>query len=405
MVSLSSTISRVEPSPTQAAAAKARALQEQGKDVISFTVGEPDFDTPKHVKDAAVEALDKGFTKYTSVYGIPQLREAIVKKLKRDQDLSYAPNEIIVTNGGKHALATACAVLLNPGDEAIIPAPYWTSYPDMARLVGAEPVIVETKAEEGYLMTPEALKRACTPRTKVIFLNTPSNPTGACYDAKQLSALGEVISSLPNKDEIVVLSDEVYEYITYGGFEHTSFLRAAPQLRENTLLINAFSKTYSMTGWRVGYAAGPKAIIDAMATHASQFTSNVSSIAQYAAARAYEDQGAFPRMMLEEFTKRREVVIEAVSRMQGVRLGVEPQGAFFAFIEIDGLIGKKAGGKTIECATDFADYLLNEYEVVVVQGEAFGNPRAIRISFAMGTDRLRLGLERMVEACSAIVGA
>ncbi|MCB0324102.1 MAG: pyridoxal phosphate-dependent aminotransferase [Bdellovibrionales bacterium] len=403
MVSLSKSISRVEPSPTQAAAARARALAEQGKDIISFTVGEPDFDTPAHVKAAAIEALEKGLTKYTAANGILPLREAICAKLRRDQDLEYSPAEIIVTNGGKHALATACAVLLNPGDEAIVPAPYWTSYPDMARIASGEAVIVQTTAEQGYLMSPEALANACSSRTKLIFLNTPSNPTGACYSREQLRALAEVINRLPNRDEIVVLSDEVYEYITYDGFQHVSFLSVAPELRANSMLINAFSKTYSMTGWRVGYAAGPKHIIDAMTTHVSQFTSNVTSIAQYAAAKAYEDHGAFPRLMLKEFTKRRDLVLEAAEQMPGVSI-VPPKGSFFAFFNVAELLGKSVDGRLISQARDFAEYLLEDYDVVVVQGEAFGDPQSVRISFALATDRLKVGLARMIEATKRLAG-
>lgn len=397
MTTLSKLIQAIPPSPTLAAAAKANELKAKGKDVISFTVGEPDLDTPQHIKNAAIEALNKGFTKYTVAQGIVPLREAIVQKVERDNNLKFAINEVIVTNGGKQALATAFAVLLNPGDEVVIPAPYWTSYPDMVKLVGGVPVFLETKAENGYTFSGEELLKVCTAKTKAFIINTPSNPTGACFSAEQLKDIAAAVKSLNNPD-LTVISDEVYEYITFDGFEHASFLEVAPELREQTLLVNAFSKAYSMTGWRVGYALGPKNIIDAMANHLSQFTSNVCSIAQYAASRAYEDGYEFPRKMQAEFAKRLEIVCDAVKEMNGIQLTVKPKGAFFAFLEIDGLIGKSCGDYKINCGQDFMNYLLEKYDVVVVQGEAFGNPKAVRMSFALDTQQLVKGLNRIKEA-------
>ena len=398
MVSLSKIISALEPSPTLAASARAKELQEQGRDVIALTVGEPDFDTPQHIKDAAVEALKKGFTKYTPVGGIKPLKDAICQKLKRDQDIDAKAAEIVVTNGGKQAIAAACAALLNPGDEVIIPAPYWTSYPDMVKLVDGVPVIVQTSEENGYLLQPEQLERAATPKTKMIILNSPSNPTGACYGEQELQALGDVILKLKNRAEIVVLSDEVYEYITYGGFKQASLLTVVPELRPNTIIVNAFSKTYSMTGWRVGYAFGPKDIIEAMTTHQSQFTSNICSIAQYAAAHAYDDRGAFPRMMQEEFSKRLDLVVRAFAEIPGLRLEPKPRGAFYAFPTLDGLFGKKTKNGTITSGLDFTNYLLSEFDTVVVQGEAFGAPNAFRISFALDTKLLEKALGRIKSA-------
>jgi len=402
MVSLSQTIAGIPPSPTQAAADRANALKSQGKDVVSMTVGEPDLDTPKHVKDAAIEALNKGMTKYVAAQGTLKLREVIAAKLKRDQGATYSPAEIVVTNGGKQAIAAACAVLLNPGEEAIIPAPYWTSYPDMVRLAGGEPVIVPTKASDGYLMSPEQLTKACTERTKLIILNTPSNPTGACYSGAQLRALADAFLKLKNRENIIILSDEVYEYITYDGFKHESIITVAPELKDNVLLVNAFSKSYAMTGWRVGYAAGPRDIIDAMAVHQSQFTSNVCSIAQYAASKAYDDNCAFPKMMQAEFAKRLEIVWKAVQEMPGIQLSVRPKGAFYAFLEIDGLIGKRNDGYVIKNGQDFANYLLEKYDVVTVQGEAFGAPIAIRISFALDPKLLERGLQLIHQAASSL---
>lgn len=400
MSTLSHLIQQVPPSPTLAAAAKANELKAKGRDVISFTVGEPDFDTPQHIKDAAIEALKKGFTKYTAAQGILPLREAIVQKVKRDNNLDYSANEVVVTNGGKQAIATAFAVLLNPGDEVIIPAPYWTSYPDMVKLVGGVPVFLETKAENGYTFSGKELLSVCTKKTKAIILNTPSNPTGACFTAEQLKDIASAIKSLNNPD-FTIISDEVYEYITFDGFKHASFLQVAPELREQTVLTNAFSKAYSMTGWRVGYAVGPKKIIDAMGIHISQFTSNVCSIAQYAASKAYADDYAFPKMMQAEFAKRLEIVCDAVKEMNGIKLTVKPKGAFFAFLEIDGLIGKSNADCKISCGQDFMNYLLEKYDVVVVQGEAFGNPKAVRMSFALDTQQLIKGLNKIKEAAAS----
>ena len=401
VVSLSNAILSLEPSPTLSASQRANELKALGKDIISLTVGEPDFETPQHIKDAAADAMKKGYTRYTAVAGILPLRHAISEKLQRDQHLVFPPSQVVVTNGGKQALAAACAVLLNPGDEAVIPAPYWTSYPDMVKLTGAKPVIVHGRAENGYVLTGEELLKACTPRTKVIFLNTPSNPTGACYTEAQLQDWRKALSTLKNKDQIVILSDEVYEYITYDDFKHVSFATIAPEFRENTLVVNAFSKTYAMTGWRVGYVAGPKHIISAIETHQSQFTSNVCSIAQYAAAKAYEDGGAFPKQMQEEFSRRLDFLCEAAANIKGVRL-VRPKGAFYGFFEIDQLLGKRAGSVTIDSGLALTRYLLEEFDVAVVQGEAFGAPAAFRISFALGTSALSRALQRITDAIAKL---
>lgn len=398
MTTLSESIKRVKPSMTLAASTRAQELKQAGRDIISLTVGEPDFDTPQHIKDAAIEAMKRGFTKYTAVGGIASLKEAIVKKFKTDQNLEFKPNEILVTNGGKQALAAACAVLLNPGDEAIITAPYWTSYPDMVRMTGAEAVIVNASAQNGYRMTPDQLAKAITPKTKIIFFNSPSNPTGACYSLADLRALLDVIKAAPNAKEITVISDEVYEYITYEDTPLASPLAAAPEMRDQIMIVNAFSKAYSMTGWRVGYAAGPKAIIDAMNTHQSQFTTNVCSIAQHAAAAAYADNYAFPKMMRGEFRKRLDMVCNAVEKMPNVELPVRPQGAFYGFLRVEGLFGKRAGDVVIKSGGDVANYLLEKFDVAVVQGEAFGDAGAIRMSFALDSANLEKALARITEA-------
>ncbi len=402
MITLGNALKNVKPSPTIAASTRAEELKREGRDIISFSVGEPDIGTPEHIKQAAREAMDKGFTRYTPVAGIKELKEVICAKLKRDNNLDYGLQEVIVTNGGKQAIAAACAVILNPGDEVIIPAPYWTSFPDMVYLAGGTPVIVKTKPEEGYVLKPEALLKAATPRTKMIILNSPSNPSGAAYTEAELKEFGAAVRAMPNAKEVVVLSDEVYEYIVYDGFKHCSFATANPDLKDNTVIVNAFSKAYSMTGWRVGYAAGPKNIISAMATHQGQFTSNICSIAQYAAARAYDDNYAFPKMMREEFAKRFQIVCDAVADMPGASLPVKPRGAFYGFIRIEGLLGKKHGDNVIKNPTDFVTLLLEKYDVAAVQGEAFGDDKAFRISYALATEDLKKGLARITEAVKSL---
>lgn len=402
MISLSEFISQIKPSATFGAAKRAAELRASGKDVVSFTVGEPDFDTPQHVKDAAIEALRSGFTKYTATEGIPKLKQAIVAKLLRDQNLSYSTEQICVTNGGKQALAAACAVLLNPGDEAVIVAPYWTSYPEMVSLVGGIPTIVQTSAEEGYLVSPEKLMAAVTPRTKLIILNSPSNPTGASYSAEQLKALGRAIKNHPRISDLMVITDEVYEYFYYAGEHAPSFAGLNPDLAANTIIVNAYSKAYSMTGWRVGYAAAPVEIIKAIINHQSQLTSNVCSIAQFAAACAYDDNAEFPRAMLSEFRVRREILLQAVKDMPGISLPVPPMGAFYAFLRIDGLIGKRDGSTVIKGSADFTNYLLEKYNVAVVLGDAFGDDNAVRVSFALSQERLKTGLSRIADACRSL---
>lgn len=403
MVQLSNTISNIKPSETLSLAARVAELRAEGKEVLGFTVGEPDFDTPDRIKEAAVSALKSGRTRYTPVAGILPLREAICSKVKRDQGLEYKPSEVIVTNGGKHALAAAFAVLLNPGDEVVLAAPYWTSYPDMVRIAGGEPVIINTDKESGYLIQPEALRRACNARTKAIIINSPSNPTGAAYDENELRALADVVRSLGNSKNIAVVSDEVYEYITFDGFEHVSFGQCAPDLRSRTLIVNALSKSYAMTGWRVGYAVGPEAIIKAMQVHQSQFTSNVCSIAQYAAIDGLEMGLEFPReIMCKAFQRRLDILWRAMEKIPSLELPLRPRGAFYAFIRIEGVLGKKAGDEIINSSADFCKYLMDKYAVIVVPGEAFGDSGAFRLSFAVDDETLVKGLDRIAQAVSSL---
>jgi len=392
-------IKNVLPSPTLALASKARQLRSEGKDVISFTVGEPDFGPPEHVQEAAINAIKLGYSKYTDVAGIYPLRAAICEKFAKSHHLSFEPKDIIVTNGGKQALATAISVLINEGDEVVIPAPYWTSYPDMVKLVGGRAVIVQTKIENGYLMQPEELAAVITEKTKIVIINSPSNPTGACYDETTLRALADVI--LSQKNEIFVLSDEVYEDFKFDGEKNCSIATVLPAMKERTIIINAFSKSYAMTGWRVGYAVGRRDIIDAMVTHQSQWTSNVCSIAQYAASVAYNDGGVFPRKMREEFGKRLDLVNAYVAKMNGVTLPFVPKGAFYAFLRIDEIIGTKYQGMEIKNSRDFAQYLLDKYEIVTVPGEAFGDDKAIRISYAISSAELEHALKRLTEAVNS----
>ncbi|MCB0346077.1 MAG: pyridoxal phosphate-dependent aminotransferase [Bdellovibrionales bacterium] len=402
MIQLNQAIARIQDSPTLALTAKAKQLKAQGEDVVAFTAGEPDLDTPDHIKNAAKDALDKGLTRYTAVIGIDELRKKLADKYNAAYGLDYTAKNVIITNGGKQSLSELFAVTLEPGDEVIIPAPYWASYPDMAMLIGAEPVIIETTASEGYILSPEALKNACSDRTKAIIINSPSNPTGSVYSAAALKAIAKTIKSLPNAESIMVVSDEVYEHTIFGGGVHRSILQEAPELLEQTVISSAFSKTYSMTGWRVGYAIGPVDVIAAMSKYQSQTTSNVCSIAQYAAASAFDDNLAFPKLLSSEFEKRLGILLSELETIPGLELPVKPQGAFYAFVRVEGLFGKSAGGKKISSASDFADYLLEEYKVVVVPGEAFGDSGAMRLSIAVSEDSLRKGLSRVREAVSKL---
>jgi aspartate aminotransferase len=402
MVTFASTILRVKPSPTLDLQAAAVRLRAEGRDIIGLVAGEPDFDTPEHVKAGAREALKNNYTRYTDVEGIKKLREVICNKLKRDQDINYDINQIVVTNGGKQALATALSVLINPGDEVIIPSPYWTSYPDMVELCAGKSVFVTTKAEDGYLMSAEALSAACTDKTKVIIINSPSNPTGACYNKEQFLELISVIKSLKNINDIIIILDEVYEYITFDNFSHVSFATLAPELKDNILVVNAFSKSYAMTGWRVGYVAASVEIARRIKIHQSQFTSNVCSIAQHAAADAYNDDYAFPKMLAREFGKRRDLVCSAISNMKDVNLPVTPLGAFYVFPQVNELFGKKAGNFIIDSSESFVRYLLEAYNVMIVHGDAFGDAFGFRLSFAIDEKNLTQALERIAEAVNKL---
>jgi aspartate aminotransferase len=392
---LSHRVRSIKPSPTLAVAAKATKMRAEGKDIINLGVGEPDFDTPQHIKDAGIAAINKGFTKYTAVGGTPSLKQAVCDKFKRDNGLTYAPNQVLVSCGGKQSFYNLAQAVINPGDEVIIPAPYWVSYPDMVLLAEGQPVIVEAGIEQGFKITPAQLEAAITPRTKLVVINSPSNPSGAVYSKAQLAALGEVLRRHP---QVLVASDDMYEHILMHDGEYANLLNACPDLYDRTLVLNGVSKAYAMTGWRIGYAAGPQEIIAAMDNIQSQSTSNPTSISQVAAEAALNgDQGCITPM-LAAFRERHRYVVDALNAIPGVDC-VDSGGAFYAFPNVSAAIGKlHAEGKLPE-ATDLAlANRLLEFGVALVPGSAFGAEGCIRISFATSMDNLKQAVERIAAA-------
>jgi aspartate aminotransferase len=378
---LATRLSDVTPSVTLAIAAKAKAMKGAGVDVCSFSAGEPDFDTPDHIKEAAKLALDQGKTKYGPSSGEPKLKEAIANKLKADNNLDYKPENIMVTNGGKHSLYNLMMALIETGDEVIIPAPYWLSYPEMVKLAEGTPVIVATTAENDYKITPEQLKQAITPKTKLFVLNSPSNPTGSVYTPGEIKALAEVIVEA----DIFVVSDEIYEKILYDGAEHLSIAACGPEIFAKTLISNGFAKSYSMTGWRVGYMAGPVPIIKAMTNIQGHATSNVCTFAQYGAIAALEGSQDCVGNMLQAFTQRRKVIVDRIKSMAKVDCSI-PMGAFYVFVDIS-----KTGLKSLE----FCEKLLESYQVAVIPGIAFGDDNCIRLSYATDLNTINQGMDRL----------
>ena len=394
-VELSHRVRSIKPSPTLAVAAKATKMKAEGKDIINLGVGEPDFDTPQHIKDAGIDAINKGFTKYTAVGGTPSLKKAVCDKFKRENGLTYAPNQVLVSCGGKQSFYNLAQALLNPGDEVIIPAPYWVSYPDMVLLAEGKPVIVEAGIEQGFKITPAQLEKAITPRTKLLVINSPSNPSGAVYSKDELAALGEVLRRHP---QVLVASDDMYEHILMRDGEYANIVNACPDLYDRTMVLNGVSKAYSMTGWRIGYAAGPAEIIAAMDNIQSQSTSNPTSISQVAAEAALNgDQGCITPM-LTAFRERHRYVVDALNAIPGVHC-VDSGGAFYAFPNVSAAIGKlHAEGKLPE-ATDMAlANRLLEFGVALVPGSAFGAEGCIRISFATSMENLKKAVERIAAA-------
>lgn len=378
------------PSPTLAITAKANQMKADGLDVIAFGAGEPDFDTPAHIKQAAVDALAKGYTKYTPSAGIPALRQAICDKFKTDNGLDYAPANVIVSCGGKHSLYNIFQALCDDGDEAIIPAPFWVSYPEQAKLAGATPVLIETTDAANFAPTVAQIRNAITPRTKVFVLNSPSNPTGAMWPRATIEALAD----LAVKHNFHVISDEIYEKIVYDGNTPVSIATLGPDVKKQTITVNGVSKTYSMTGWRVGYAAGETEIVAAMGRLQDAVTSNPTSIAQYAAVAALTGPQDFLSDWVAEFDRRRKVMVNGLNAIPGIRC-TNPDGAFYVFPNVSGVLGKRFNDTVIATGDDFADYLLRESQVAVVPGGGFGAPSYLRLSYATSMEAITRGIERI----------
>jgi aspartate aminotransferase len=395
-VSLSTRVQAIKPSPTLAVTARAAKLKAEGKDIIGLGAGEPDFDTPQHIKDAAIAAINKGMTKYTPVGGIPSLKQAIIAKFKRDNGLDYNAKQILVSCGGKQSFFNLALAVINPGDEVIITAPYWVSYPDIVIIAEGKPVIVEAGIEQGFKMTPAQLAAAITPKTRMVVINSPSNPSGAVYTLEDLKALGEVLRKHPN---ILIATDDMYEHIALTDEKFVNILNACPDLYPRTMVLNGVSKAYAMTGWRIGYAAGPENIITAMENVQSQSTSNPTSISQVAAEAALNgDQGCITPM-LKAFRERHDFVVNGLNRIPGLKC-LLAGGAFYAFPDARGAIARLHQQGKIKETTDIAlsEYLLAEAGVAVVPGSAFGSEGYIRLSFATSMDNLTKALERMAKA-------
>ncbi len=396
---LASRLGRIKPSPTIAVTQKARDLKAAGREVFSLGAGEPDFDTPDTIKDAAIKAIQAGDTKYTPVDGTPALKKAIIAKFKRENGLEYAPEQINVGVGGKQVLYNALMATLNPGDEVIIPAPFWVSYPDMVELAEGTPVPVVGPADKGFKLQPADLEAAITPKTKWLILNSPSNPSGAAYTRAELKALTDVLMRHP---QVWVMSDDMYEHLVYDGFEFTTPAQVEPGLYNRTLTVNGVSKSYAMTGWRIGYAGGPKELIKAMAMVQSQSTSNPTSISQAAAVEALNGPQGFIKERGEIFRQRRDLVVSLLNEAPGIQCH-KPEGAFYVYPSCAGTIGKTTpDGKVIKTDDDFVTYILEAEGVAAVQGSAFGLSPFFRISYATSTEVLTEACKRIKQACEAL---
>jgi aspartate aminotransferase len=388
-VGLSKRACSIEESLTLALTEKVAQLKARGVDIISFGAGEPDFDTPAHIKRAAEEALAKGFTKYTSSSGILPLRKAVAKKLERENGLAYDAAQVLISCGAKQSIYNVIQAVLDEGDECVIAAPYWVSYPEMVKTAGARPVIVETREEDGFKLRPEALAAAIRPRTKLFIHCSPSNPTGIVYSEAEQRALAEVIVDTG----ILCLSDEVYEKLVFDGARHVSLAQCGPEAKERTVVVNSFSKTYAMTGWRIGYAAGPKDILDGCARIQSQSTSNPNSIAQYAAIAALEGPAATIEEMRAEYEKRRDVIVRRLRALPGVDC-VVPEGAFYAFPKVSGFFGRRHNGAALKDSVSLAEALLDGARISVVPGAGFGGPEYVRLSYATSMRNITEGMDR-----------
>lgn len=400
MTILAKRITSIKPSATLSVTSKAQELKSMGKNIISLSAGEPDFDTPENIKNIAIKAIHAGYSKYTAVDGIAPLKDAIINKFHRENNLTYTPHEIIVSVGAKHILFNALMSTVNPHDEVIIPAPYWPSYPDMVTLVEGVPVIIPCDEKDHFKLTAESLEKYITPKTKWLMLNGPNNPTGEIYTKEELQALGKVLEKYPH---IHVMSDDIYEHIRYDTGKYYTFAEAVPALKSRTLTINGISKAYAMTGWRIGYAGGPAEIIKAMSKLQSQSTSNPTSIAQYAAVEALNGPQDFLEKHNALFKRRRDKVISILNTIEGIDCPVPP-GAFYVYPSCQGLMGKMTpNGTRIESDTDFVTYLLEEAEVAVVPGIAFGLSPYFRLSYATSEDTLVDGCTRIKKACEKLI--
>ncbi|HEB63308.1 MAG TPA: pyridoxal phosphate-dependent aminotransferase [Gammaproteobacteria bacterium] len=388
---LSKRVKRIKPSPTLAVTARAAALKAAGKDIIALGVGEPDFDTPAHIKQAAVTAINQGFTKYTAVDGITELKQAIINKFSRDNNLNYELNQILVSCGGKQSFYNLVQALLDPGDEVIIPAPYWVSYPDMVLLADGQPVIIETGIEQSYKITPEQLENVISERTRLFVINSPSNPTGSVYNQTELSALAEVLKGYP---DIIIATDDMYEHIYWSDEPFCNIVMACPELYDRSIVLNGVSKAYAMTGWRIGYAAGPVDLVQAMKKIQSQSTSNPTSISQVAAQVALESSQDCIQIMLTEFKKRHDFVLKELNQIDGFKC-LESQGTFYAFANVKAAIKAIKG---IDNDVQLAEYFLEKADVALVPGSAFGAPGHLRLSFATSMDNLKKALFRIKKA-------
>ena len=392
-------MSRIKASPAAMISARAMEMARAGRDVIALSAGEPDFDTPDPIKIAAVRAIVEGKTKYPPLTGIPELREAICRKLERENGLRYAPDEVIVSNGGKQVIYNALAATLDPDDEVVVPAPFWVSYPDMTLLAGGTPVVVPADAANGFRLTPEQLERAITTKTKWLILNNPGNPSGTVYSAADLAELAAVLRRHPH---VWVLADDIYEHIIYGGGPFSTIAQVAPDVHQRTLTMNGLSKAYCMTGWRIGYGAGPKDLIAAMAKVQSQTTSGASSISQWAGVEALDGDQTFIRDNLAVFEERRDLAAAMLDQADGLSCSA-PRGAFYLYVDCAGTVGKRMpNGGVIENDGDLAKYLLDREEVAVVHGEAFGLSPYFRVSYALATDRLEEACRRIQRACASL---
>lgn len=396
MAQLSNRLNRLAPSATLAMSQKSSEMKAQGIDVINMSVGEPDFNTPDHIKEAAKKAIDENYSRYSPVPGYPELRKAIVTKLKNENGLEYGINEILVSNGAKQSVCNTVMALCNDGDEVIIPAPYWVSYPQMAKLAGAEPVIVNAGFEQNFKMTPEQLEAAITPKTRMLILCSPSNPTGSVYSQEELDALAKVILS---HEELYVLADEIYEHINYVG-KHASIAKAEG-MRERTIIVNGVSKAYAMTGWRIGYIAAPEWIVKGCNKLQGQYTSGPCSVSQKAAEAAYTMDQTCVETMRQAFQRRRDLIVELAKDIPGLEVNV-PEGAFYLFPKCSSFYGKACGDKVINNSTDLAMFLLEEGHVATVGGDAFGDPECFRMSYATSDDNIREAMKRIKETLAKL---